>query len=82
MAIVTKKDLDEVQSVFSRQNSILIEQNDRIIGQNDKIIQLLEIIAGAENEVFIAETGEKICPHCKRMNKPGNTYCHNCGTQI
>lgn len=80
--MIFKKDLDELQSVFSRQNAMLIEQNDRIIGQNDKIIHLLEIIAGTENEVFIAETGEKICPHCKRMNKPETTYCHNCGTQI
>ena len=82
MAIVTKNDLKEIQSVFSRQNSIIIEQNDRIIGQNDRIIQLLEIIAGAENEVKFAETGGKICPHCKRMNQPENTFCQNCGTKI
>ena len=43
MAMIFKKDLDELQSVFSRQNSILIEQNDRIIGQNDRInLQKLE----------------------------------------
>lgn len=85
MPIIYKKDLDEVRSVFSRQNSILIEQNDRIIGQNDRIIELLEKIAGEEGKVGkvkFAETGEKICPHCNRMNRPENTYCQNCGTQI
>lgn len=86
MSMIFKKDLDNLESVFSRQITELIDQNNRIIIQNDRIIQVLEIIAGTEeetgNKVFIAETGEKICPNCKRMNTPENSYCLNCGTPI